>query len=132
MHGMLLESRKGESLVTRTVLSRVSLMLYGAVRSGQCKSAYLGYFTQGSAFFTEVNDDAAAAFLCFLDGLFDAEDQIRPARADVGAEDVTSITLGHRLASLGRDHRVTGLTSSCMRNASLFEGSEILVASPKI
>lgn len=77
--------------MTRTVLCRVSPM----VSESRClrERTYFGNFTQGPAFFTEVDDDAGAPFLGFFDSLLDAEDQIWAACADIGAEDITSITL---------------------------------------
>jgi hypothetical protein len=55
--------------------------------------AYLCYFAKSSAFLAEVDHNTAAAILCFFYRLLDAEDEIRPARADVGAEDIASIAL---------------------------------------
>lgn len=52
----------------------------------------LGHFTKSSTFFTEIDDNTATTFLCFFDSLFYAEDEVRTAGADVGAEDVTAVT----------------------------------------
>jgi hypothetical protein len=55
--------------------------------------AYLGYFSQCSALLSEVDDDTTATILSLLDGLFDTEDEIGPASADVRAENITSVAL---------------------------------------
>jgi hypothetical protein len=44
---------------------------------------YLGHLAQCSSFLSEVDDNSAATILSFLDGLFDTEDEIRPAGADI-------------------------------------------------
>lgn len=54
---------------------------------------YLGDLSQGSSFFTEVNDNTTSTILGFFDCLLDAENEIRAACANVGPEDVTSIAL---------------------------------------
>ena len=58
-----------------------------------CKQTYLGHLSQSTTFFPEVYNDATAAVLSLLDGLFDAENQVRPACADVGTKHVTSVAL---------------------------------------
>lgn len=57
------------------------------------KQTHLGHFTKSPTLFPKVNNYSTSAVLGFLDGLLNAEDQIRPARADVGAEDVAAVTL---------------------------------------
>jgi len=52
----------------------------------------LGHFTQSTALLSEVDDHTTAALLGFLDGLFNTKRQVWAACADVGAEDVASIT----------------------------------------
>lgn len=52
-----------------------------------------GHFAQSAPFLAEVDDHAGPALLRLLDGFLDAEDQVRPARADVGAEDVAAVAL---------------------------------------
>jgi hypothetical protein len=42
-----------------------------------------GHLSQGPTFLAEVDDDAAAPLLGFLDCLFDAENEVRAACADV-------------------------------------------------
>lgn len=54
---------------------------------------YLCNFTQSSALFTEVNDNATSTFLCFFHGLFDPVNQVWATRADIRAENITSVTL---------------------------------------
>jgi hypothetical protein len=52
----------------------------------------LGHFTKCSSFFTEVDDNTAAAFLSFLDSFFHAEDEIWAAGANVGSKYVAAVT----------------------------------------
>lgn len=59
----------------------------------QRPKTYLGNFTQSSPFLSEVNDDTTATVLGLFDGLLDTEDEIRPARADIRAEDVAPVAL---------------------------------------
>jgi hypothetical protein len=54
---------------------------------------YFCNFTKRSAFFAEIDDNAGAALLGFLDRLLDAEDQIGAACADIGAENIASVAL---------------------------------------
>jgi len=63
------------------------------VGEGEYSETYLCDFAKGSAFLTEVDDHSAAAILGLLDGLLDAEDEVGPAGADIGAEDVAPIAL---------------------------------------
>ena len=51
------------------------------------------HLTEGATFFSEVDDDTAAAFLGLLDSLFDTKNQVWSASADVRTEDIASITL---------------------------------------
>lgn len=55
--------------------------------------AYLGHFTEGSALFSEVNNDTTAAILRLLDCLFDTEYEIRATCADIGSKHVATIAL---------------------------------------
>ena len=51
------------------------------------------HLSKRSAFLAEVDHNPDAAALSALDGLLDAEDEVRAARADVGSEDVRAIAL---------------------------------------
>lgn len=52
----------------------------------------LGDFAERTTLFAEVHDEADAAALSDTDALLDGVDQVWLARADVGAEDVRSVT----------------------------------------
>lgn len=54
---------------------------------------HLGHLSQCSTFFSEVDDDTAAAILGLLDGLLNAEDEVWPTGADIRAEDIASVAL---------------------------------------
>ena len=66
-------------------------------KEGECAVAglltYFGDFTKGASLFSEVDDDAAASLLRFLDSLLNAVDKVRSACADIGAEDIASVAL---------------------------------------
>lgn len=64
---------------------------------------YLGNLAESPAFLAEVDDHTTAPILGFFHGFFDAEDQIWPACADIGAEDVATVTLG-RVSNTGSSH----------------------------
>lgn len=57
------------------------------------RAQYLGDFAQSPALLPEINNDAAPAILRLLDSLFDAEDEVGPACADIGTKYVTAVTL---------------------------------------
>src|SRR5215469_14957580 len=52
-----------------------------------------GYLTEGPSFLAVVDDDPDPALLCGLDANLDTVHEIRPAGADVGAEDVRAVAL---------------------------------------
>jgi hypothetical protein len=68
--------------------------------------AYLGYFTQSPAFFSEVDYHATPTILCFLDSLFDTEYKIWAARADIRPEYVAPITLALSASSRAHGHSI--------------------------
>ncbi len=95
------------------------------------KRTYLCDFAKGPAFLPEVDDNTAAAVLGLLDGLLDAEDEIRPARADIRTKDIAPIALpalSAKESAAGQPHT---LTSSWMRRASFLDGSDMFAGSPK-
>lgn len=51
----------------------------------------LGDFSKSTTFFPEVDDQADATSLGAPNGLFDSEDEVRLARADVGTEDIRAV-----------------------------------------
>ena len=53
----------------------------------------LGHFTQRTTFLAEVDDNATAASLRFLDRFLDTKSEVGSACADVGPEHVTSVAL---------------------------------------
>lgn len=76
----------------RTVL-RAQCQLCASITCWIGTCTYLGHLSQCSALFSEVDDDTTAPILSLLDGLFDTEDEIGPAGADVRAENITSVAL---------------------------------------
>lgn len=46
--------------------------------------AYLGDFTESPAFFSEIDDNAAASVLGFLDGLLDSKNDYRQSGVSLG------------------------------------------------
>ena len=68
-------------VLARSILSSLARVIYEV----------LGYFSECSTFFTEVDDYATTALLGFLYGFFDAKDEVRSASADIGAKDVAAI-----------------------------------------
>src|SRR5690606_10927476 len=50
-------------------------------------------FSERAAFLSKVNDETGAAFLRRFDGLFNSMNQIWPAGADVGSENVGAVAL---------------------------------------
>ena len=95
--------------------------------------AYLCDFSQSAAFLAEVNNDATTAILCLLDCLFDAEDEVGSAGANVGPKNIATVALyeGVMSVEVWRMGRRRKRASSWMRSASLLDGSDILAGSPK-
>lgn len=62
-------------------------------RQGIGNILYLCHFTKSPALLAEVDYDAAATILCFLDRLLDAEDEVGPACTNIRTEDIAAIAL---------------------------------------
>ena len=80
----------------------------------------LGHLPERSPLLPEVHDKAGTACLRAPDALFDAVNQIRPTRADVGAENVGTVALvvhAHRQIGLG-SMDFTGIAEHIGRHAS--------------
>lgn len=56
-------------------------------------NTYLGDFAQGSAFFSKVDHNSTPSPLSFLYCLFNSENEVWTAGADVGSEHIGSVTL---------------------------------------
>jgi hypothetical protein len=110
-------------LYTRYLCCRVS---YFSVNSW---TNVLGYFTESTSFFPEVDNDADAATLRTADAFLDSESEVGFACADVGSENVRAVAWkrGGEKWTVGI---MTNAHSSWTRRVSSFVASDMYAGFP--